>query len=273
MKVYGAAVAHVLIFPHTLVNCLSKKGDIFILQKQDQQIVLLGGERYDLPAPGDHPGLGVHHHVAHRDPVLRLVIAAQHGLHPGQQLRDLKGFDDIVVGPQAQALDPVLHRAAGGDENDGDLQGRQVLHQLEAVHPRKHHVQKDQVVPLGLHRVGGVRAVVQTVAGVARRGKAHVQQVRNGLFIFYNEYFNHGFALFLCRRRAARAAALPVKSFSRSRPGTSAIPSSPGPPGRRTPPPSEVRRAAPPPAGRCPPGGPAGRPGRLSRSRSGASGR
>ena len=172
------------------------------MQEEDQQIVLLGGEGHDLAAPGHQPGLGVHHHVVHRDAVLRLVVAAQNGLHPGQELRDLKGLDDVVVGPQAQALDPVLHRAAGGDEDDGDLQGGQVLHQLEAVHPREHHVQEDQVVPLGLHRVGGVGAVVQAVAGVARRSEAHVQQVRDGLFVLYDQNFNHSYALFLCRRHS-----------------------------------------------------------------------
>ena len=33
VEVHGAAVANVLIFPHPLVNSLTKKGDIFILQE------------------------------------------------------------------------------------------------------------------------------------------------------------------------------------------------------------------------------------------------
>ena len=123
MEIHGAAVSHILIFPHALVNSLSKKGDIFILEEQNQKIVLLRGQLHDFTALGDHPGLGVHHHVVHDDPALGLVVAAQHSLHPGQELGDLEGLDDIVVCAQAQTLDPVLDGTPRRDKDDGNLQG------------------------------------------------------------------------------------------------------------------------------------------------------
>ena len=125
------------------------------------------------------------------------MAPAQDRLHPRQQLRDLKGLDDIVVRPQLQALDPVLEGVPRGGENDGDMQRGKILHQLEAVAAGEHHIQKNQVIPGFLHRVGGVQAVVHPIAVVARRGQGHVQQVGYGFFVLDDQNFNHWSAPFL----------------------------------------------------------------------------
>ena len=86
-------------------------------------------------------------HLDPRDAVGPLGAAAQHGVDPGQEFLDAERFDDVVVGPQAQALDAVLLLAAGG--HDDDRQRGPVLphglQDLQAVGAGHDQVQQDEV--------------------------------------------------------------------------------------------------------------------------------
>ncbi|MOA43177.1 hypothetical protein D3C78_1653050 [compost metagenome] len=47
-----------------------------------------------------------------------LVVAAQQAADTGQQFRELERFEQVIVGPQVQALDPVGQAAVGGKHHD-----------------------------------------------------------------------------------------------------------------------------------------------------------
>ena len=86
-------------------------------------------------------------HVARRE-------AGQQALDPGQQLRRVERLDQVVVGTGAEALDLLLDLALGGQHDDRDV-GRLALlrpdlgRDLVAVQLGQHHVEEDQVRPLG----------------------------------------------------------------------------------------------------------------------------
>jgi hypothetical protein len=74
---------------------------------------------------------------------------AQQGAHPRQQLRESKRLDQVVVGPQLQALDAVFHLVARGQKQHRHVlaAAAQPLQHLPAVQAGQHHVQHHQVVP------------------------------------------------------------------------------------------------------------------------------
>jgi hypothetical protein len=90
-----------------------------------------------------------------RDPELdgtRLDGPPTQRAHPGDQLRQHEGFREIVVGASVEAPDAVFHLAAGGQQDDRGPHPRlpEILERLQAVAARKHDVQDDDVVALGL---------------------------------------------------------------------------------------------------------------------------
>lgn len=70
---------------------------------------------------------------------------------PGQQLRNAKGLDDIVVRPHVQGLYLLRFPVPGGDDDDGGLLGQaaELPQYLDPVHVRQPQVQQDQVRPMG----------------------------------------------------------------------------------------------------------------------------
>ena len=46
------------------------------------------------------------------------VVAAQEGAQPRQQLGQIEGLDEIVVGADVETLDSVVHRVARGQHQD-----------------------------------------------------------------------------------------------------------------------------------------------------------
>ena len=70
-------------------------------------------------------------------------------LHRLEDLVGGVGLGDVVVGPDAEALEPVLGGDAGGDHDDGDQAGRlpylEGLADLVAVDVGEHQVEEDDV--------------------------------------------------------------------------------------------------------------------------------
>ena len=66
--------------------------------------------------------------VVERDELAVLVGvaagAAQHGADAGDDLLEAERLGDVVVAADGEALDLVVDRVAGGDEDDGQLAAR-----------------------------------------------------------------------------------------------------------------------------------------------------
>ena len=51
-------------------------------------------------------------------------VTPQHGAHAPVDLRGLHGLDDVVVGSEVEALEPLGEAPRGGDEDQGDFAAR-----------------------------------------------------------------------------------------------------------------------------------------------------
>jgi hypothetical protein len=81
-----------------------------------------------------------------------LLVAAQDGAHPGDELAGLEGLDEVVVGAQLEAQHPVGEAvAAGEDEGRAGVLLLQQAQHLQAVHVGQAEVEDGQ---LGLHLAG-----------------------------------------------------------------------------------------------------------------------
>ena len=69
----------------------------------------------------------------------------QHRLHAQDQLARTEGFDDVVIGTQREARDPVFLRRARRDHDHGDVgECLQVLDELFAPDVGEHQVEDDE---------------------------------------------------------------------------------------------------------------------------------
>ena len=159
--------------------------------EREQQVVLLFGQGNLRAVPAHLHGAGVNLQTAHPEHRLVLPPAAQHHVHPGQQLHNFKGLDDIVLSPGPEAPHPVVHRVFRRDEDDRHLHGADVLHQLKAVDLGEHHVQQDEVIAAPLQQIGGLRPVKGAGTGVALLGQAEAKQIGDGLLVLHNQDSYH----------------------------------------------------------------------------------
>ena len=74
-------------------------------------------------------------------------LATQQGFHPDNQFRNGEGFLEIVVGSQVEAVDNVIDRCLGGQEEYGGLGIALAdgFHHFEAGHLGHHHVHHKDV--------------------------------------------------------------------------------------------------------------------------------
>ena len=133
--------------------------------------------------------------VYHDIPILQHIAAAvcpaQHHLHPRQQFHGLEGLDDIILGPQAQALHLIRNLLLGGEKNNGNLLGPNMTDDLKAVHTGQHHIQQHHVVMSlqdFLHRLQTVAADAALIASNGQSGLNHPGDVR---IILHNTYPRH----------------------------------------------------------------------------------
>src|SRR5205085_2840456 len=106
----------------------------------------------------------VHHALALRDPARerveheivhleRRVLVAQlgaanQGVHPRQQFRQVERLGEVVVGAAFEALHPRLQLVAGREQEDRREHAPrpELRYHAEAVPPRQHHVEHDAAV-------------------------------------------------------------------------------------------------------------------------------
>ena len=74
------------------------------------------------------------------------VAAAEHRADPGKQLGKVKRFDQVVVGPELEPLDPIAGLVARAENDDPSCAvARQGAAELPPVDARHHQVEHDQV--------------------------------------------------------------------------------------------------------------------------------
>jgi len=91
---------------------------------------------------------------------LGFILAADHGADAGQQFGEHKGLDEIIVGAEFQAGDPVLRGVLGGEKQDhgGTVAFAKLAKNGQSVDLGEHDVEDDDVV--------------LAIAGVPKRGLA-----------------------------------------------------------------------------------------------------
>ena len=97
------------------------------------------------------------------------VPAPHHRPHAGQQLLPGERLDQVVVGPQVQALHPVLHAVPRGQAEHrraARSRRRSVWRIANPSFARQHHVQQHRVVRVRLRQVQRLVPVVRQVDGV-----------------------------------------------------------------------------------------------------------
>ncbi len=122
-------------------------------------------------------------------PALVPGLAAQDGPHAQQQLAHLEGLAQVVVGPGFEAVDAVVVRVLGGEEEDG----REVLglaHLLadgEAVHARQHHIEDHQVEGLGQDLLQGLITPGDPGAGQALQLQVELDALGEAELVFHQQ--------------------------------------------------------------------------------------
>ena len=112
------------------------------------------------------------------------------GAQAGQQLVELEGLDEVVVGAAVQALDLVGQRVARGehDHRRGVAARAQVAQHREAVALRQAEVEQHGVEALaGQHGIGGA-AVAHPVAGHALAAQRLAQALADHRVVFHQQH-------------------------------------------------------------------------------------
>ena len=178
-----------VLVPHPAVDLLGGKNLPRVAEEQVHDFSLRGGELHLVPiGPENPPGGVVAEPPVHQKalPPLGVDVAKRRvppklAPHPGDELLGVVGLGDIVVGPHGKAQDFVRVLALGGEDDHRQVPPLPDAEQgAEAVQPRHHHVDEDQ-----LH--GGVQAFIhglETVVGPADRIALPLQGDGDGVHDF-----------------------------------------------------------------------------------------
>ena len=150
----GVAAALSVYAPHRFVYPLPVKHLPRMEGQQLQNVKLLFGKADFRSLDRNGPGGVIHSQLPEKldccSVVLPPVLPPQMGRHPCPQLVQVKGLDDIVVGPRLKARYLVGGFDAGGEEQNGagDM-CPDALADSQAVHAGHVDVQENQIRPGG----------------------------------------------------------------------------------------------------------------------------
>ena len=110
--------------------------------------------------------------------------------HSRQQLRKVKGFAQIVVGPSVEPLHPVLDRVTGGKHQHRHRRtaSSQVLADLDSVAPRQHYIQNDEVVIVDAGLVECGLSVARDVDSIGVFAKSFRENLGCIGLVFHQQY-------------------------------------------------------------------------------------
>ncbi len=196
---HRVAAAFPIDAPNRLINTLPVKHLPRVEGKQFHDIKFPAGKGHRLTARRDRPGSVVHRQLSEKPRRRRTaapLFPPQMSLHPGGQLVQVEGLDDIVVRPRPKPFDLVRRldprrqkkNRAGNVRPDGPADA-------QPVHPRHIDIQQYQVRSLprlakGLFPAAGGEHVIA-------RGKVSTQHIHNPrLVICDQQLLSHNAAPF-----------------------------------------------------------------------------
>src|SRR5579883_1797831 len=171
-----------IITPYAVEDCLAVQHLARMTHKQVEKIIF-GRGQFDLAIAAQNLARGgIQLEVAELQNLLMRrtailapapALAAQNRANTRHQFLEAKRLGQVIVGPGIQPRDAIAHVVFGGEHQDGNiLRGRvgaQPSANLQAVHPRQHNIQDDQIgvdalsrrQPLGaIHRCFYQKALV-----------------------------------------------------------------------------------------------------------------
>ena len=191
MQIHCPALPHVFSAPDGLVDGFPVQGDIAVPGKKKQQVKFFHCKLYRLPILQDSPGCRINHHIEYIQHSLRLMISAQNCFHPGQKLHDFKRFGQIIIRPHPQPFYFILRASQGCQENHRQLQCPGIFHQLIAIDPGKHHIQKQEIKFLIIHVIRRLLSIRSPGAVVSGSAQIHSNQICDRLLVLRNQYLQH----------------------------------------------------------------------------------
>ncbi len=101
----------------------------------------------------------------------------------------MEGFDEVIVGPELEALDAVVDAVAGGDDDDaiGFIVFAEGFEDLEAVAVGQGNIEEDAVVIERFNPLQGGVFIGDQLAGVCFRLEVAGDALAEGFFVFDDE--------------------------------------------------------------------------------------
>jgi hypothetical protein len=119
-----------------------------------EHLEFLRREIESLPSPHDLASHEVHRQVVLLEPQdLIRAAAAQEGTNSRQQLRERKGFDEVVVGAAVESVHTIVDGVLGRQDQDGSPE-RMLAERgenLETVASRQHKIEDHKIERLVVH--------------------------------------------------------------------------------------------------------------------------
>jgi ribokinase len=186
-----AGVAVEVVPPHGADQLLASEHPPRVLGHVGNQRELRLGE-IDRPATAVHGvALEVDLEVAHpqHGPGLTATGAAQDGAHARHELTRRERLGDVVVRPGLEALDPIVFRPLGGEQDHRQAPfGTDAPENLGPLHAGQHAVEQDDVVGLALERPERARAVGDGVGAESLQFQGIAHQLANRFLVIHHEH-------------------------------------------------------------------------------------
>ena len=146
------------------------------------------------PAAADLEGIEVVGEIADLQGALAHALAtAQHRLDARGQLGKSKGFQQVVIGAAAKALQAVIQRVAGSKHDHRRAAARflaQALAQSKAVDSRQHDVQHQQIEMLAAGQLQTTETILSAVDGIALERQV-IGQIGQDVAIVFDQQDTH----------------------------------------------------------------------------------
>jgi len=141
------------------------------------------------------PGEKIHGELPHLEARGRGEAAgpAQQGLEPSEELREVEGFDQVVVAARLEPAHAIVHAAPGAQEDDGRAPppAPQLLDEAQPVAPRQHHVDDGGVEVVLQRQAQALLAVAGPLDGVAGFLKAAAHELGDHVVVL-DQQDGHG---------------------------------------------------------------------------------
>ena len=198
IHIHHIGTALIAVVPDMPGDFFPGKHHALVADKVFQHRKLLAGQG-DLPAAPAHlAGSAVHHQVVqHKAVPCGGRPPAHQSPHPGHQLFQGKGLDQVIVRPCVQALNPVLHCVSGGEQEHRRPVplAPQSSQNFQPAAAGQHDIQKNPVVLGAGQAVLGIQAIQAGIHRVMLQFQPAHQQFVQVFFVLYHQQAHEKFPL------------------------------------------------------------------------------